>query len=68
MPVGNAITKGNFVYIYDERGRQTGAVSVGTGKNDGLTGYTSSNVNIRRGNFIYSYNEKGKQIGAVTAR
>jgi hypothetical protein len=69
MAIGNAVHKGSFVYIYDEKGRQTGCVGAGDSKKgDGLTGYTSSSVNVRKGSFIYSYNEKGSQIACVGAR
>ena len=68
MAIGNAVQKGATVYIYDERGRQIGSVSAGSGSNDGLKGYTSSTVNVRRGNTIYTYNEKGRQIASTSAR
>lgn len=68
MPIGNAVQRGNFVYIYDEHGRQLATVSAGSGSQDGLTGYTSSRVNVRRGSFVYSYDEKGRQVGTVPAR
>ena len=68
MAIGNAVQRGNFVYIYDEKGRQAAAVSAGSGPNDGLKGYTSSRVNVQRGSFIYSYDEKGRQVGATSAR
>lgn len=68
MAIANAIQKGSFVYIYDEKGRQLACVGAGSQKGDGLTGYTSSTVNIRKGSFIYSYDEKGRQTGCVGAR
>ena len=68
MPIGNAVQRGNAVYIYDEKGCQTGAVSTGSGPNDGLKGYTSSRVNVQRGNAIYSYDEHGRQVGVTSAR
>lgn len=68
MPIGNAVQRGSFVYIYDEKGRQIGSVSAGSGKDDGLKGYTSTTVNIRRGSFIYTHNEKGRQISSTPAR
>jgi hypothetical protein len=68
MPIGNAVQRGNSVYIYDEKGRLLGAVSSGNGPDDGLKGYTSTTVNVRRGNVIYTYNEKGRQISATPAR
>jgi hypothetical protein len=68
MSIGNAIQKGSLVYIYDERGRQIATVSAGSGRDDGLTGYTSSTVNVRKGSLIYTYNEKGRQISTTSAR
>lgn len=68
MAIGNAVERGGSVYIYDEKGCQTAAVSAGTGPNDGLKGYTSSRVNIQRGGTIYSHDERGHQVGAVGAR
>ena len=65
MAIGNAIQKGSFVYIYDEKGNQLASLHVGSGPQDGLTGYTSSTVNVRRGSFIYTYNEKGNQISST---
>ena len=69
MAIGNAVQKGSWVYIYDEKGRQTGCVGAGSpGKGDGLTGYTSSTVNVRKGSWIYSYDVKGRQTACVGAR
>ncbi|ASN87514.1 MULTISPECIES: hypothetical protein [Pectobacterium] len=69
MAIGNAVQRGNFVYIYDEKNRQISCVNAGNAKNgDGLTGYTGSTVNVRRGNFIYTYDERGRQKGCVAAR
>lgn len=68
MAIGNAVERGNTVYIYDEKGRMTASAISGSGPNDGLKGYTSSTVNIQRGNQIYSYDEQGRMIGATIAR
>jgi hypothetical protein len=68
MAIGNAVQKGSWVYIYDEKGQQTGCVGAGTAKGDGLTGYTSSTVNVRKGSWVYSYDEKGRQTACVGAR
>ena len=68
MAIGNAVQKGSFVYIYDENGKQVGTVLAGSGKDDGLKGYTGSRVNVRRGVFIYSYDEKGRQIATTPAK
>lgn len=68
MAIGNAVQRGSFVYVYDERNRQISTISAGNGKDDGLKGYTGSNVNVRRGAFIYTYDEKGRQTGTTSAR
>jgi hypothetical protein len=68
MAIGNAVQKGSWVYIYDEKGRQLATVSAGSGPQDGLMGYTSSTVNVRKGSWIYTYDEKGRQISTTSAR
>ena len=68
MAIGSAVQKGSSVYIYDEKGRQLGVVSAGSGANDGLKGYTGSTASVRRGNSIYIYDEKGRQKGVTSAR
>lgn len=68
MAIGSAVQKGAFVYIYDEKGKQIGTVPAGSGKDDGLKGYTATTVSVRRGAFIYIYDEKGRQKGTTPAR
>jgi hypothetical protein len=67
MAIGNAVQRDPFIYIYNEQGQQTAALSMGSEPNDGLCGYTSSSVNVRKGPFIYSYDENGSQINVVNA-
>jgi len=66
MAIGNAVQRGSFVYIYDDNNRQKAVVPAGSGSNDGLKGYTMSQVNVQRGSFIYSYDENGRQTGSPT--
>jgi len=68
MAIGNAVQRGSFVYVYDEKGRQLCSISAGSGPDDGLKGYTSGTVNVRRGSFIYTYDEKGRQKSSTSAR
>jgi hypothetical protein len=68
MPIGNAVQRGALVYVYDERGRQIATITAGSAPSDGLTGYTSSTVNVRRGSLIYSYDARGRQIATAPAR
>jgi hypothetical protein len=68
MSIGNAVQRGSVVYVYDEKGRQIASISAGSGPKDGLTGYTSSTVNVRRGSVIYTYDAHGRQTASTTAR
>jgi hypothetical protein len=68
MAIGNAVQRGAFVFVYDEHGRQACSLPAGSGPGDGLTGYTSSTVNIKRGGFIFTYDEKGRQVATTPAR
>jgi hypothetical protein len=54
MAIRNAVQRGGFIYICDEKGRQIGSVAAGNGMEDGLKGYTSSTLNVRRGHLIYT--------------
>ena len=67
MAIGNAVQRGTYVYIYDEKGHQKASVPTGSGPKDGLKGYTSSTVNVQRGSYIYTYDEKGHQTGSTPA-
>jgi hypothetical protein len=62
--IGNAVQRGNVVYVYDEKGRQIFDKPSGSGKGDGLAGYTSGTVSIKRGSVVYTYDEKGRQLFA----
>ena len=68
VAIGNAVQRGSFVYIYNEKGQQLATVPAGSSSDDGLTGYTSTTVNIRRGFAIYSYDERGRQTSMTFAR
>jgi hypothetical protein len=45
MAIGNAVQRGSFFYIYDEKCHATASIPAGGGLNDGLKGHTSSTVN-----------------------
>ncbi|MBA8835219.1 hypothetical protein ACCT15_34350 [Rhizobium ruizarguesonis] len=62
MAIANAVQKGNYVYVYDERGRNICQLPAGNGPKDGLVGFTGSTVSIRRGNNIYTYDEHGRNM------
>ncbi|MDN7845789.1 hypothetical protein QZM05_22615 [Burkholderia multivorans] len=68
MAIGNAVQRGSYVYVYDEKGKQLYAKPAGSGANDGLKGYTSGTVNIRRGSYIYTFDEKGTQKSSTPAK
>ena len=68
MAIGNAVQRGSFVYVYDEKGRQLTALPAGNGPGDGLKGYTGATVSVRRGAFVYTHDKKGRQTSATSAR
>lgn len=68
MSIGSAVQRGNMVFIYDERGHQTGMVAAGYGPHDGLRGYTGSSVSVQRGRMVFIYDEKGHQTGMAPVR
>ena len=68
MAIGNAVQRGAFVYVYDEKGRQIHTLAAGSGPHDGLHGYTGGSVSVRRGAFVYTYDERGRQVSTTPAR
>ena len=68
MAISNAVQRGGFVYVYNEKNFQIACLPSGNGPNDGLKGYTGSSVNIQRDGFIHSYNEKGFRTSCVPIR
>ncbi len=68
MAISNAVQRGAFVYVYDEKGRAFTSIPAGNGPKDGLKGYTSSTVNVQRGSFTYTYDERGRCIRTTPAR
>ncbi|QEO18878.1 hypothetical protein FLP30_13105 (plasmid) [Acetobacter vaccinii] len=70
--MASAVRKGNFVYVYDEQGRQLTTIAAGGGSHDGLQGYTATTVSVRKGSFIYIYiyiyDERSHQKSAIPAR
>ena len=65
--IANAVRRGGFIHIYDERGSAIGCIPCGLGPDDGLVGYTSHTVNVRRGDLIFTYDERGSSLGSVCA-
>ncbi len=68
MAIANAVQKGSYVFVYDGKGHQLCSISAGSGKDDGLKGYTSSTVSVKKGSYIYTYDEKGHQISSTLSR
>ena len=68
MAIGTAVQRGSSVYVYDDKNRQVASIPAGSGKTDGLVGFTGSTVSVRRGGTVYLYDEKGRQTGSVPAR
>ncbi|MFO0417002.1 MAG: hypothetical protein ACK5Y6_06915 [Pseudomonadota bacterium] len=68
MSIANAVQRGPWIYVYDEKNQQIFTKPAGSGPNDGLKGYTNSSVNIQNGSWIYTYNQKGQQTAAIPAK
>ena len=62
--IGTAVQRGSFVYVYDEKGRQTACIPA----KKGLVGYGGNSVSVTDGHFNYIYDERGRQTGCVPAR
>ena len=54
--IGTAVQKGDYVYVYDEKGHQL------TYQRGQLQGDTGSSFSIRNGDYVYVYDEKGHQM------
>jgi hypothetical protein len=67
MSIANAVQRDGYVYVYDESGSQIAAIPFGSVPGDGLTGYTSTTINIKMNGSIYTYNEQGSIINSMPA-
>ncbi|HBK08566.1 MAG TPA: hypothetical protein DDZ81_22395 [Acetobacteraceae bacterium] len=67
MAIANAVERGDYVYVYDEKGRQIFSIPLGSGAQHGLHGFTGGSVSIRRGDYIYNYDRTGHQISYTPA-
>lgn len=66
MAIANAVERGRWIHVYDEKGKQLFTRPIGSGPKDGLQGYTASTVNIRQGNWIITYDENGRQMRSTS--
>lgn len=64
MPIANVIQKGSSINVYDEKNRYLWSRNLGGGANDGVVGYTASQINIRTGNTISSYDANNRYISS----
>ncbi len=68
LAIGSAVQRGAWVYVYDERGKQTVTLPAGSGPQDGLHSYTGATVSVRRGSWLYTHDERGRQLSTAPAR
>ena len=68
MTISNAIERGRFVYVYDEKGRVLFTRPIGSGAHDGLKGYAADSISIRQGGMVATYDATGRQVRSVAAR
>lgn len=57
MAIGTAVQRGSWVYVYDDKNRQTASIP------GELHGFTGTSVSVKRGNWIYVFDEHGRQTG-----
>jgi sensor domain CHASE-containing protein len=62
MAIGSAVQKGQYVFVYDEKGRTLFSKSGGSGASDGLVGFTGSTVSVRIGSYVFTYDEQGRTL------
>ncbi len=67
MAIANAVRRGPFIVVYNERGMRLTMIAVAMQAGDGLTGYTSSAVSVKRGAVMITYDEKGRQLSMTPA-
>jgi hypothetical protein len=60
--IASAVQRGNAVYTYDEKGRQIGIISAGSGI---MVSFTPTSVSIKKSKQIYIYDQKGRQLSVV---
>ena len=65
MPIGNAVQKGDWIYVYDPKGHQLASVACNSKKGDGLKGYTAETFSVQKDGWIYTYDEKGHQLNSM---
>ena len=68
IAIANAVERGDYAYVYDEKNRQLFSIPLGSGPQYGLHGFTGRSVSIRRGEYIYTYDQTGHQISYTPAR
>lgn len=62
MSIANTEIRGSMLYIFDEKGRQTGSILLQPGNT--VVGVTAVSVSIKKDSMVYTYDEKGHQTGS----
>lgn len=60
LSIGMAVQRGNYVYAYDNKGKQLWCYAGGQ-----LVGYTSKAVKVRQGNYIYVFDDHLRTINMI---
>lgn len=63
MAIANAVQKGSWIHVYDEKGHKLTTIS-----GDDLHGFTSATVSVKKGSWIHIYDEKGKKLSTIPAK
>lgn len=65
MAIASVRRRGNYLDVYDERGRRIGGFGIST--QDELLGWTADTVIVRRGRTVYHYDARGRVKGTRPA-
>ncbi|HEX7382304.1 MAG TPA: hypothetical protein VF265_09155 [Nevskiaceae bacterium] len=57
MAIGKVLKRGDFIYVYSDRGLPLYQIPLALHSEDALQDFDDKAVRIRRGRFVYSYDE-----------
>jgi len=63
LSIGMAVQRGNYIYAYDNQGKQLWCYAGGE-----LAGYTSKAVSVRKGNYIYMFDDHLRTINVIYSK
>lgn len=67
MAIGKVLKRGDFIYVYSERGLPLYQIPLALHSDDALQGFDERTVRIRRGHLVYAYDEYCQVTGCEPA-